>query len=74
MPSSRRLRSGVEREYPQRKRRKRGLGRFHLTGSIIVFLSTIPLPRLGRLRLQERASLPTNAHVLAAMVSEQAGH
>ncbi len=40
--------------YPQRKTRKRGLGSFRLTGSIVVYPDAIQLPRLGRLRLKER--------------------
>jgi putative transposase len=60
--------------YPTRKTRKRGLGGFRLTGSIAVFPDDIQLPRLGRLRLKERGYLPTDAKVLSATVSEQAGH
>lgn len=60
--------------YPQRKTRRRGLGSFRLTGSIVVFHDTIQLPRLGRLRLKERGYLPTGMRVLSATVSEQAGH
>jgi putative transposase len=60
--------------YPQRKTRKMGLGGFRLTGSIGVFADAIQLPRLGRLPLKERGYLPTDAKVLSATVSEQAGH
>ena len=60
--------------YPQRKTRKRGLGSFRLTGSIVVFSTAIQLPRLGRLRLKERGYLPATAKILSATVSEQAGH
>src|SRR5260221_2806284 len=60
--------------YPTRKSRKRGLGGFRLTGAIAVFPDAVQLPRLGRLRLKERGYLPTNAKVLSATVSEQAGH
>lgn len=63
--------------YPQRKTRKRGLGSFRLTGTIVVFPDVIQLPRLGRLRLKERGYLPTDAtvaRILSATVSEQAGH
>jgi transposase len=60
--------------YPKRKTKKRGLGGFRLTGSIIVFPDGIQLPRLGRLRLKERDYLPTDANILSATVSEQAGH
>jgi putative transposase len=61
--------------YPQFKTKKRGLGRFRLTGGIDVFADAIQLPRLGRLRLKERGYLPTSGvKILSATVSEQAGH
>jgi putative transposase len=60
--------------YPRRKSKKRGLGGFRLTGSIVVFPDAIQWPRLGRLRLKERAYLPTDAKVLSATVTEQARH
>jgi putative transposase len=60
--------------YPRRKTRKHGLGGFRLTGSIVVFPGTVQLPRLGRLRLKERGYLPTDAKILSATLSEQAGH
>jgi transposase len=60
--------------YPQRKTRKRGLGSFRLTGSIVVLSTAIQLPRLGRLRLKERGYLPTDAKVLSATVRESGGH
>lgn len=61
--------------YPQPKTKKKGLGSFRLTGSIVVFPDAIQLPRLGRLRLKERGYLPTSdVHVLSATISEQAGH
>jgi transposase len=60
--------------YPQRKTRKRGLGSFRLTGSIVVLPDAIRLPRLGWLRNKERGYLPTDATILSATVSEQAGH
>jgi putative transposase len=60
--------------YPQFKSRKRGLGSFRLTGSIVVFSDAIQLPRLGRLRLHERNYIPTTAKILSATVSEHAGH
>jgi transposase len=61
--------------YPQRKTRKKGLGSFRLTGSIIVFPQAIQLPRLGRLRLKEHSYLPNyGVTILSATISEQAGH
>jgi putative transposase len=61
--------------YPKRKSKKRGLGSFRLTGSIVVFPDAIQLPRLGRLRLKERGYLPTTGvKILSATVSEYAGH
>jgi putative transposase len=59
--------------YPHFKTRKRGLGSFRLTCSIVVFADAIQLPRLGRLRLKERGYLPTAAKILSATVSERAG-
>ena len=61
--------------YPRFKSKKKGLGSFRLTGTIIVFPDAIQLPRLGRLRLKERGYLPTaGVKVLSATVAEQAGH
>ena len=61
--------------YPRHKNKKRGLGSFRLTGTIVVFRDAIQLPRLGRLRLKERDYLPTaGVKILSATVSEQAGH
>src|SRR5262249_12636938 len=66
--------------YPQPKTKKKGLGSFRLTGSIVVFPDAIQLPRLGRLRLKARDHLPTTGtgtagvKVLAATVAEQTGH
>src|SRR5258708_29778475 len=64
--------------YPKRKSKKRGLGGFRLTGSIVAFPDAIQLPRLGRLRLKQRRYLPTTGTpgvtLLSATVSEQAGH
>jgi putative transposase len=61
--------------YPQRTTKKRGLGSFRLTGSIVVFPAAIQLPRLGRLRVKEQGYLPTRGvKILSATISEQAGH
>jgi putative transposase len=60
--------------YPQRKSKKKGLGSFRLTGSVVVFPGAIQLPHLGRLRLKERRYIPTSGvKVLSATVSEQGG-
>jgi putative transposase len=61
--------------YPKRKSKKRGLGSFRLTGSIVVVPDAVQLPRLGRLRLTERGYRRTcSVKVRSATVSEQAGH
>jgi putative transposase len=61
--------------YPTFKSKKKGLGSFRLTGSIVVFPKAIQLPRLGRVRLKEKDYLPTSGvKILSATVSEQAGH
>jgi putative transposase len=61
--------------YPQPKTKKQGLGRFRLTGAIVIFPDAIQLPRLGRLRLKEHSYLPVaGVKMLSATVSEQAGH
>lgn len=61
--------------YPQRKTKKKGLGSFRLTGSIVIFPDAIQLPRLGRLRLKEHGYLPVaGVEIRSATVSEQAGH
>ena len=60
--------------FPRFKSKKNGLGSFRLTGAIHVFDKLIQLPRLGKLRLQERCYLPVSgAHILSAMESEKAG-
>ena len=46
--------------YPRFKTKKKGLGSFRLTGSIVVSEKAIVLPRLGRLRLKEREYLPSS--------------
>ncbi len=60
--------------FPRFKSKKNGLGSFRLTGAIHVFDKLIQLPRLGKLRLQERCYLPvSDAYILSAMESEKAG-
>src|SRR5260221_298625 len=44
--------------FPTCKTKKRGLGGFRLTGTILVSPDAVHLPRLGRLRLKERGHLP----------------
>jgi len=66
---------GGKRGYPQRKPKQQGRGSFRLTGAILGFPDAIQVPRLGRLRLNEHGYPPTSGvKVLAATVSEQAGH
>ncbi len=59
--------------FPVFKKKSKGIGSFRLTGSVHVFSDAIQLPRLGRLRLHEHDYLPTDAKVLSATVSEEAG-
>lgn len=59
--------------FPKMKKKSKAIGSFRLTGSIKVFSDAIQLPRLGRLRLHEHDFIPTDAKVLSATVSEQAG-
>lgn len=59
--------------FPRFKKRSKGVGSFRLTGSIKVFADAIQVPRLGRVRLHEHGYIPTDAKVLSATVSEQAG-
>ncbi len=59
--------------YPKLKTKKKGVGSFRLTGAIHVYEQHIQLPRLGLLRLKEAGYLPTDAKILSATVSEQAG-
>ena len=66
--------NATRKGFPQFKSRKRGIGSFTLTGSIVVGVTTIRLPRLGTLRLKERDYLPTvDVRILQATVSERAG-
>lgn len=60
--------------YPKFKSRSKGLGNFHLTGSVSVEHRFIKLPRLGRLRLKpgERGYVPEGKYS-SATVSEKAG-
>ncbi len=59
--------------FPVFRKKSKGIGSFRLTGSIKVFEKSVQLPRLGRLRLHEKSYLPTDAKILSATVSEQAG-
>jgi putative transposase len=61
--------------FPRFRSRKRGAGGFRLTGTIKVARDRIQLPRIGIMKLKEKAYLPTSGvHILSATVSEQAGH
>jgi putative transposase len=59
--------------FPKFKKRSKAIGSFRLTGSIKVFPDAVQLPRLGRLRLHEHEFIPTEANILSATVSEEAG-
>lgn len=59
--------------FPTFKKKSKGLGSFRLTGSIKVFSDAVQLPRLGRLRLHEHDFIPTDAKILSATFSEEAG-
>jgi len=61
--------------YPQfkTKKGKRSKKSFRLNGIIRVFIDSVQLPRLGRLRLKESGYIPQDAHILSATVSEKAG-
>src|SRR6266699_2776797 len=59
--------------FPTFKKKSKGIGSFRLTGSIKVFSDAVQLPHLGQLRLHEHDFIPTDAKVLSATVSEQAG-
>jgi putative transposase len=60
--------------FPKFKSRKKGIGSFSLTGSIVVDAQHVQLPRLGRVSLKERDYLPVEGvKILKATVSEKAG-
>ncbi len=59
--------------FPTFKKKSKGIGSFRLTGFIKVFENSVQLPRLGIVRLYEKQYIPTDAKVLSATVSEQAG-
>ncbi len=59
--------------FPTFKKRSKGIGSFRLTGSIKVSEKSVQLPRIGKVRLHEHGYIPTDAKILSATVSEQAG-
>ncbi len=59
--------------FPKFKKRSKAIGSFRLTGSIHVCADAVQLPRVGRLRVHEHGYIPTDAKILSATVSEQAG-
>jgi putative transposase len=59
--------------FPKFKKKSKAIGSFRLTGSIKVFADAVQLPRLGRLRFHEQGYIQTDAKILSATVSEQAG-
>ena len=63
-----------QKGFPKFKSRKRGIGNFSLTGSIIVGDCRVQLPRLGSVKLKERGYLPASGvKILKATISEKAG-
>ncbi|HVB59907.1 MAG TPA: RNA-guided endonuclease TnpB family protein [Ktedonobacteraceae bacterium] len=59
--------------FPRFKQRSKAIGSFRVTGSIKAFSDAVQLPRIGNVRLHEHDYLPTDARILSATVSEQAG-
>jgi putative transposase len=59
--------------FPKFKKKSKAIGSFRLTGSIKVFSDGVQLPRIGNIRFHEHGYIPTDAKVLSATVSEQAG-
>jgi putative transposase len=59
--------------FPKFKKKSKAMGSFRLTGSIKVFSDAVQLPRIGRVRLHEHGYIPTDAKILSATISEQAG-
>jgi putative transposase len=77
---SRKHRGGCRRRhvrYVRPKARKDGIGSFRLTGSLRVEKRHVQLPRIGRVRLEEKDYLPApdrrNVHIISATLSERAG-
>ncbi len=60
-------------KFPTFKSKHDSIRSFRLTGTIKVEDGRVQLPRLGWLRLKERGYIPTDAHILSATISEQAG-
>ena len=74
----RRVKQGAKAKgFPKFKSKHRSKKKFRLTGSIRVFEGQIQLPRLGRLRLQEKGYLPVegtpDVRILSATISQRAG-
>lgn len=70
------VKAGRKPGFPRFKSKKHGIGGFRLTGSIKVFERHIQLPRLGRIRLEERGYLPYDnpkVRILSATITERAG-
>lgn len=59
--------------FPTFKKKSKCIGSFRLTGAIKVFEGSVQLPRIGKVRMHEPGYIPTDAKVLNATVSEQAG-
>lgn len=61
-------------QHPRFKKRRKGIGSFHLYGCIHVGPDWIQLPRVGRVELKRRGFIPIDEKPLSATVSERAGH
>lgn len=59
--------------FPKFKKKSKAIGSFRLTGAINVFSDAVQLPRIGKVRMHEHGYIPTDARILSATVSEQAG-
>ncbi|MFL5655069.1 MAG: RNA-guided endonuclease InsQ/TnpB family protein [Ktedonobacteraceae bacterium] len=59
--------------FPKFKKKSKAIGSFRLTGQIHVYEKSVKLPRIGIVRLHEKDYIPTDAKILSATVSEEAG-
>lgn len=71
----RRVKAGTGTGFPKFKSRKRGIGSFTMRGSIHIETDRVKLPRIGWVKLKEKAYIPTDGHgrLLFCNISERAG-